>query len=80
MKNKKQISASKRSEPEAQPKGPFRRAAIQATGLDNLQLAMMQKRLNDKSNLLRVDEIRDDLNLRFERLNEKMNEEISKIL
>ena len=41
----------------------------------NLQLAMMEKRLNDKSKLLTVDEIRDDLNLRFERWNEKLNEE-----
>jgi Reverse transcriptase (RNA-dependent DNA polymerase)/gag-polypeptide of LTR copia-type/Zinc knuckle len=39
-----------------------------------LQLAMMEKRLNDKINLLTVDEIRDDLNLRFERLNIKTNE------
>ena len=35
----------------------------------HLQLAMMEKRLNYKSNLLTVDEIRDDLNLSFERLN-----------
>ena len=39
----------------------------------DLQLAMMEKRLNDKTNPLTVDEIRDDLNLRFERLNEKTN-------
>ena len=39
----------------------------------DLQLAMMEKRLNDKANPLTVDEIRDDLNLRFERLNEKTN-------
>jgi hypothetical protein len=42
----------------------------------NLQLAMMEKRVTDKSNPLTVDEIRDDLNLRFERLNEKQNKEI----
>jgi hypothetical protein len=41
----------------------------------DLQLAMMEKRVTDKSNLLTIDEIRDDLNLRFERLNEKQNEE-----
>jgi len=40
-----------------------------------LQLAMMEKRLNDKMNPLTVDEIRDDLNLRFERLNIKSNED-----
>jgi gag-polypeptide of LTR copia-type len=39
----------------------------------NLQLAMMENRLNDKMNPLTVDEIRDDLNLGFERLNEKTN-------
>jgi hypothetical protein len=39
-----------------------------------LQLAMMEMRLNDKMNPLTVDEIRDDLNLRFERLNVKSNE------
>ena len=31
-----------------------------------LQLAMMEKRLNHKVNPLTVDEIRDDLKLRFE--------------
>jgi hypothetical protein len=35
---------------------------------------MMEKRLNDKLNPLNVNEIRDDLNLRFERLNIKSNE------
>ncbi len=40
----------------------------------DLQLAMMEKRLNDKVNPLTVDEIRDDLNLRFERLNKKNND------
>jgi Zinc knuckle len=35
------------------------------------QLDMMEKRLNDKKNPLTVDGIRDDLNLKFERLNEK---------
>ena len=39
----------------------------------NLQLAMMEKRLDHKTNPLTIDEIRDDLNLRFERLNEKTN-------
>jgi Zinc knuckle len=34
---------------------------------------MKEKRLNDKMNPSTVDEIRDDLNLRFERLNEKAN-------
>jgi hypothetical protein len=41
----------------------------------DLQLAMMEKRVTDKSNTLDIDEIRDNLNLRFERLNEKQNEE-----
>jgi hypothetical protein len=41
----------------------------------NLQLAMSEKRVTDKSNPLTIDKIRDDLNLRFERLNEKQNEE-----
>jgi hypothetical protein len=41
----------------------------------DLQLAMMEKRVMDKSNPLTIDKIRDDLNLRFERLNEKQNEE-----
>jgi hypothetical protein len=41
----------------------------------DLQLAMMEKRVKDKSNPLTMDEIRDDLNLRFERLSEKQNEE-----
>jgi hypothetical protein len=41
----------------------------------DLQLAMMEKRVTDKSNPLTIDEIRDDLNLGFERLNEKQNEE-----
>jgi hypothetical protein len=40
----------------------------------DLQLAMMEKRVTDKSNPLTIDKIRDDLNLRFERLNEKQNE------
>jgi DNA-binding cell septation regulator SpoVG len=42
----------------------------------DLQLAMMEKRVTDNSNLLTIDEIRDDLNLRFKRFNEKQNEEI----
>jgi hypothetical protein len=41
----------------------------------DLQLAMMEKKVMDKSNPLTIDEIRDDLNLRFERFNEKQNEE-----
>jgi hypothetical protein len=41
----------------------------------DLQLAMMEKRVMDKSNPLTINKIRDDLNLRFERLNEKQNEE-----
>jgi hypothetical protein len=40
----------------------------------DLQLAMMEERFTDKSNPLTVHEIRDDLNLRFERLTEKQNE------
>jgi hypothetical protein len=36
---------------------------------------MMEKRVTDKSNPLTIDMIRDDLNLRFARLNEKQNEE-----
>jgi hypothetical protein len=35
----------------------------------------MEKRVTDKSNPLTINEIRDYLNLRFERLNEKQNEE-----
>jgi hypothetical protein len=42
----------------------------------DLQLAMMKKRVTDKSNPLTIDKIRDNLNLRFKRLNEKQNEEI----
>jgi hypothetical protein len=42
----------------------------------DLQLAMMEKRVTDKSNPLTIDKIRDDLNLIFERLNEKQNEKI----
>jgi hypothetical protein len=41
----------------------------------DLQLAMMGKRVTGKSNPLSIDEIRDNLNLRFKRLNEKQNEE-----
>jgi hypothetical protein len=41
----------------------------------DLQLAMMEKRVTDKSNPLTINEIQDDLNLIFERLNEKQNEE-----
>jgi hypothetical protein len=44
------------------------------TANHNLQLSMMEKRINDKINPLKVDEIRDDLNLRFERLNEKKDD------
>jgi hypothetical protein len=35
----------------------------------------MEKRVTDKSNPLTIDEIRDNLNLIFKRLNEKQNEE-----
>jgi hypothetical protein len=41
----------------------------------DLHFAMMEKRVRDKSNPLTVDEIRDDLNMRLERLTEKQNEE-----
>jgi hypothetical protein len=41
----------------------------------DLQLAVMEKRVTDKSNPLTIDEIQDNLNLRFERLNENQNEE-----
>jgi hypothetical protein len=41
----------------------------------DLQLAMMEKRVTDKSNPLTIDEIRDDLSLRFERSNEKQNKQ-----
>jgi hypothetical protein len=41
----------------------------------DLQFAMMEKRVTDKYNPLTIDEIRDNLNLRFKRLNEKQNEE-----
>jgi hypothetical protein len=45
------------------------------TDVYDLQLAMMDKRVTDKFNPLTIDKIRDDLNLRFERLNEKQSEE-----
>jgi hypothetical protein len=41
----------------------------------DLQLAMMKKRVMDKSNPSTIDKIRDNLNLRFKRLNEKQYEE-----
>jgi hypothetical protein len=41
----------------------------------DLQLAMMEKRVTDKSNPLTVNEIRDDLNLTFKRLTEKQKEQ-----
>jgi hypothetical protein len=41
----------------------------------DLQLSMMEKRVIDKSNPLTINEVQDDLNLRFERLNEKQKEE-----
>jgi hypothetical protein len=44
----------------------------------DLQLAKMEKRINDKINPLTVDEIRADLNLRFERLNEKKDDDDNK--
>ena len=40
----------------------------------DLQLAMMEMRIKDKLNPLTVDEIRDDINLRFERLNKNPHE------
>jgi hypothetical protein len=39
----------------------------------DLQLAMMEKRVTDKSIPLIINEIWDDLSLRFERLNERQN-------
>jgi hypothetical protein len=42
----------------------------------DLQLAIMETRVNDKVNPLTIDEIRDDLYLHFERLNMKAKEEI----
>jgi hypothetical protein len=41
----------------------------------DLQLAMMEKRVTDKSDPLNINEIRDNLNLRFERWNDKQNGE-----
>jgi hypothetical protein len=41
----------------------------------DLQLAMMEKRVTDKSKPLTIDKIRDYLNLKFKILNEKQNEE-----
>ena len=41
----------------------------------DLQLAMMEKRINDKMNPLTIDEIRADLNLRFERLNMELSDD-----
>jgi hypothetical protein len=40
----------------------------------DLQLAMMEKRVTDKSNLLTANKIQDDVTLRFERSTEKRNE------
>jgi gag-polypeptide of LTR copia-type/Zinc knuckle len=45
------------------------------TSYYDLQLALMERQINDKLSPLTVDEIRDDLNLRFERLNMKSNDE-----
>jgi hypothetical protein len=42
----------------------------------DLQLAMMGKRVTEKSNPLTVNEIRDDLNLRFERMNENKKKKV----
>jgi hypothetical protein len=42
----------------------------------DLQLAMMEKGVTDKSNPLTINKIGDNLNLRFERLNEKQNKDI----
>jgi hypothetical protein len=36
---------------------------------------MVEKRINENVNFLKIDEIRDDLNICFERLNMKANEE-----
>jgi hypothetical protein len=41
----------------------------------DLQLTMMEKRVTDKSNPVTIDEIRDDLILRIEGLNEYQNKE-----
>jgi hypothetical protein len=41
----------------------------------DLQLAMMEKRINDSVSLLSIDEIWDDLNLLFEKLNTKNSDE-----
>jgi hypothetical protein len=41
----------------------------------DLQLAMMNKRVTDKFNPLTINEIRDNLNLRFKKLTEKQNKE-----
>jgi hypothetical protein len=41
----------------------------------DLKLAMMEKRVTDKSNPLTINKIQDNSNLRFKRLNEKQNEE-----
>jgi hypothetical protein len=41
----------------------------------DLQIAIMEKRVTEKSNQLTVNEIRGDLNLTFKRLKEKQNEE-----
>jgi hypothetical protein len=40
-----------------------------------LQLAMMEKRVNDKVNPLTINEIRDDLNIHLEILNNEAKEE-----
>jgi hypothetical protein len=45
------------------------------TGDYDLQHAMTEKRVTDKSNPLTIDKIRDNLNLRLKRLNENQNEE-----
>jgi purine-nucleoside phosphorylase len=42
---------------------------------NDLQLAMMEKRVTDKSNPLTIDKIRDNLNQRFKRLNENDNDQ-----
>jgi hypothetical protein len=41
----------------------------------DIQFVMMEKRITNKSNPLTVNKIRDDLNLRLERLTKKQNEE-----
>jgi hypothetical protein len=50
-------------------------SVLKIDNISTLQLAMMEKRVKDKSNPLTASEIQDDLSLRFKRLNEEQNEE-----